>query len=34
VGQKYLIQGHPACVDTFGEYLARTEEGWQFENLE
>ncbi len=33
-GQKYLIQGDPGCVDTFGKYLGRTSEGWQFENLE
>lgn len=34
VGQKYLIQGDPGCVDTFGEYLGRGTQGWQFQNIE
>jgi hypothetical protein len=34
VGQEYLIQGDPGCVDTFGKFQGRTAAGWQFENLE
>jgi hypothetical protein len=33
VGQKYLIQGDPSCVDTFGVFQQSTSQGWQFQNV-
>lgn len=33
VGQKYLIQGDQACVNTNGLFQAQTSKGWQFSNI-